>query len=527
MKVEYSAKFQEIWEFVKQMKTSYENENHTLKKENSYLRSRLEKFKLENDDLRDSFIALKDEKYQEIKNLKMIIEDIFATSANPHTNPNIYQSHKQFNHLNNEQRPNTQRQFRLENEASSSVDKNRNPNNRTQDNIHVNNTTPPKDLSRFLKPSIPKEPILEQNNNKFKTIKEIFGSKVKDISSNLLDFEKCKPKKILPLLCHKDYIEDICCLGTINKNLVFATCSNDKMIKIWSLLPNNTCTLMKCIEEHTSAVNRLLHIQFKKILISASSNGIVMIWKIENWSLVKSLQAHGESILGLTTIEGTNYFATSSVDKTINIWDLDSFHLKLNYELKEVITEIFYVNVQGLDLNQRIEEKQNEKTVKDFFERKESYLLAGDAKGNLYVNEFENKAPFIKMKQKSVIKAHDDAIFRILFISCNKTIVTTSFEDDKIKIWNAFNMEIVQVFNIYDKGIISVTYDPVNEVLISSGQRENHRLIKIIKIEKYAVIRAFKEEYSSKNVLWISDRSILFSSGGTIGWQGKMNIIFF
>ena len=131
------------------------------------------------------------------------------------------------------------------------------------------------------------------------------------------------------------------------------------------------------------------------------------------------------------------------------------------------------------------------------------------------------------MKQKSVIKAHDDAIFRILFISCNKTIVTTSFEDDKIKIWNAFNMEIVQVFNIYDKGIMSVTYDPVNEVLISSGQRENHRLIKIIKIEKYAVIRAFKEEYSSKNVLWISDRSILFSSGGTIGWQGKMNIIFF
>jgi len=523
MKTEYCSKFQELWEFVKQMKTSYENENHTLKKENSYLKSRLEKFKLENDDLRDSFIALKDEKYQEIKNLKMIIEDIFAGSSNNHTNPNIFQSHKQFNHLGLEQRPNTQRQVRLENDTGS-VDKNKNLNNKTQDNIHLS-ATPPKELNQLFKPTIPKESNFDINN-KFKTIKEMFGSKIKD-TSNLLDFEKCKPKKILPLLCHKDYIEDICYLGVLNKSLLFVTCSNDKMIKIWSLLPNNTCTLVKCIEEHNSSVNRLLYIPFKKMLISAGSDGIVMIWKSENWSLHKSFQAHNESILGLTIIEGTNYFATSSVDKTINIWDLDSFHLKLNYELKEVITEIYYVNVQGLDLNQKIEEKQNEKTVKDFFERKESYLLAGDAKGNLYVNEFENKSPFIKMKQKSVLKAHDDAIFRILFIGCNKTIVTTSFEDDKIKIWNAFNMEIVQVFNIYDKGIISVTYDPVNEVLISSGQRENHRLIKIIKIEKYSVIRAFKEEYSSKNVLWISDKNILFSSGGTIGWQGKMNIIFF
>jgi len=89
------------------MKSSYENENHSLRKENSYLKSRLEKFKLENDDLRDSFIAMKDEKFQEMKNLKMIIEDIFQNTTNLHI-PNIYQSHKQLNNHTNE-RPNTQR----------------------------------------------------------------------------------------------------------------------------------------------------------------------------------------------------------------------------------------------------------------------------------------------------------------------------------------------------------------------------------------------------------------------------------
>ena len=537
VKQENNAKFQELWEFVKQMKTTYEGENHSLKKENSYLKSRLEKFKLENDDLRDSFIALKDEKYQEIKNLKMIIEDIFANTSNSHNvNPNIYQSHKNFNHVNGNgnstnERPNTQRhEARVEGEDTLINDKTNKSNNianKTQDNINFRSSTPPKDLSQMLKPLLQKEPNLDMNNVKFKTIKEMFSSKVKDSSITLLDFEKCKPKKILPLLCHKDFIEDICYLGVFNKTLLFATCSNDKMIKIWSLFTNNTCNLVKSIDGHLAAVNRLLHLPNKKVLLSAGSDGIIMIWKIETWTCIKTFSAHNESILGLTIIEGTNYFATSSVDKTINIWDSDTYHLKLNYELKEVITEIYYINVQGLDLNQKIDENKYEGTVKDFFERKDTYILAGDAKGNIYVNEFENKSPFIKMKMKSVFKAHDDAIYRILFITCNKTIVTTSFEDDKIKIWNAFNMELVKVFNIYDKGIISVSYDPINEVLISSGQRDNHCLIKIIKIDKYAVIRAFKEEYSSKNVLWIAEKNILFSSGGTIGWQGKMNIIFF
>lgn len=524
-KLESNIKFQELWEFVKQMKTSYETENHALKKENSYLKSRLEKFKMENDDLRESFIILKDEKYQEIKNLKMIIEDIFSNSQSPHNlNYNIYQSHKNFNNHANNERPNTQRHFIREFEEHNGERIAQSP-NKTQDNINPRNITPPKDFNQLIKPSFQKDQ--SDMNNKFKAIKDIFGAKNKDLINSQLDFEKCKPKKILPLLCHKDFIEDICYLGIFNKNLLFATCSNDKMIKIWSLNSNNSCTLQKSLEDHSSAVNRLLHIPHKRVLISAGSDGVVMVWRVETWILVKSFPAHNESILGLTSIEGTNYFATSSVDRTINIWDLDNFNLKLNYELKEVITEIYYVNVQGIDLHQKVDEKQNQKTVKDFFAKNETYILAGDAKGNIYVNEFENKTPFIKMKQKNVFKAHDDAIYRILFVNLNKTIVTTSFEDDKIKIWNAFNMELVKVFNIYDKGIISVSFDPINEVLISSGQRDNHCLIKIIKIDKYSVIRAFKEEYSSKNVLWISDRNILFSSGGTIGWQGKMNIIFF
>lgn len=523
IKLESNAKFHEIWEFIKQMKTSYEAENHSIKKENFNLKSRLEKFKLENDDLRESFIILKEEKYQEIKNLKMIIEDIFVNGQTTSFNHNIYQSHKNLNHLS--ERPNTQRQAVRDFEEAN-YERIRSP-NKTQDPIIPRNNTPPKDFNQLVKPTLQKDQISDLNNNKFRVIKDIFTSKDKNFMNNYLDFEKCKPKKILPLLCHKDFIEDICYLGINNKNLYFATCSNDKLIKIWVLNPNNTCSLQKSLEDHTSSINRLLHVAHKKILISAGSDGNVMFWRTETWVLAKSLQAHAESILGLSAIEGTNYFATSSVDKTINIWDLETYNLKLNYELNEVITEIYYVNVQGLDLSQKIDEKRNEKTVKEFFAKNDTYILAGDAKGNIYVNEFENKNPFIRMKQKNVFKAHDDAIYRILFINVNKTIVTTSFEDDKIKIWNAFNMELVKVFSIYDKGIISVSFDPINEVLISSGQRDNHCLIKIIKIDKYSVIRAFKEEYSSKNVLWISEKNILFSSGGTIGWQGKMNIIFF
>ncbi len=533
LKSDNSIKFQELWEFTKQLKTSYENENHTLKNEISNLKSKVEKFKQENDDLRDSFIFMREEKQEEIKNLKLIIEDFFNKNARHNSNSQSSQSQKMF--LKPE-RPNTQRLYNLLEEGNSSfdVDRSSKKNNKNLNNNSMNeqrDLTPPKEIMMNNKVYLKDGMSNNMNNNnilaplnvsKTAIVKDIFGQKYKDIPMPpILDFEKCRPKKILPLLCHSDFIEDICNLGMNNKNLSFATCSTDKLIKIWGITNNSTCNLLKTIEEHVGSVNRILYIPNKKVFVSASSDGIVKFWKADNFSCLKTLQAHSESILGLAYIQNTDYIATSSVDKTIIIWEMLNYQLKLNFELNEVITEIYYVNLApSNDISIKINTVEKRKNY-------ESYILAGDAKGIIYLNEFDDKSPFLKLKKSFSFKAHEDAIYRLLLVETNKTIVSTSFEDDKIKIWNAYNMELVKTFQIFDKGIISVSFDPMNEVIIAAGQRDNHCLIKIIKLDKYAVIRAFKEEYSSKNVLWMPERNILISSGGTIGFQGKMNIIFF
>lgn len=529
LKSENSFKFQELWEFTKQLKTTFENENHGLKNEINNLKSKLDKFKLENDDLRDSFIFMREEKRDEIRNLKLIIEDFFKKNAQNNSNSPSYQSQKLF--LKPE-RPNTQRLHNLLDEGNNSFDGQRSAKKNNLNNNSMNehrDLTPPKEMLTtkvYLKDAISNNNnsnmLSSLNNTKVLALKDMFGQKFKDMPiPPILDFEKCRPKKILPLLCHTDFIEDICTLGVNNKHLSFATCSNDKLIKIWGITNNSTCNLIKTIDEHSGSVNRILYLQKKRVLVSGGSDGIVKFWKAENWVCLKTLQAHTESILGLAYIQETNYIATSSVDKTIIIWEMENYHLKMNFDLNEVITEIYYVNLPpNTDLSIKgnsIEKKKNY----------ESYILAGDAKGIIYLNEFDDKSPFLKLKKSFSFKAHEDAIYRLLLVETNNTIVSTSFEDDKIKIWNAYNMELVKTFQIFDKGIISVSFDPLNEVLITAGQRDNHCLIKIIKLDKYAVIRAFKEEYSSKNVMWMPEKNILISSGGTIGFQGKMNIIFF
>ena len=125
------------------------------------------------------------------------------------------------------------------------------------------------------------------------------------------------------------------------------------------------------------------------------------------------------------------------------------------------------------------------------------------------------------------MKAHDDAIFRLVFITSMRLVVSTSFGDEKIKVWNPIMMECIREITIYEKGSVSVFYDPCSEVLFTQGTSDNSCLIKIIRLENFKVIRVFKDEYSLKNAMWIPEKNVLLSFGGTIGWQGKMNLLFF
>jgi hypothetical protein len=129
--------------------------------------------------------------------------------------------------------------------------------------------------------------------------------------------------------------------------------------------------------------------------------------------------------------------------------------------------------------------------------------------------------------KKRTRKAHEDAVFKLVFINSTRMLISTSFGDEKIIVWNPVLMEIVKQIVIFRKGSISAFYDIIYDKLFTQGNMEENCMIKILHVDNFEVARVFKEQYSFKNILWIAEENIMISCGGTIGMQGKMNLIFF
>ena len=129
--------------------------------------------------------------------------------------------------------------------------------------------------------------------------------------------------------------------------------------------------------------------------------------------------------------------------------------------------------------------------------------------------------------KKRTRKAHEDAVFKLVFINSTRMLISTSFGDEKIIVWNPVLMEIVKQIILFRKGSISVFYDIIYDKLFAQGNMEDNCMIKILHVDNFEVARVFKEQYSFKNILWIAEKNVMISCGGTIGMQGKMNLIFF
>jgi len=85
-------------------------------------------------------------------------------------------------------------------------------------------------------------------------------------------------------------------------NQSFASSSTDKTIKIWNQEKNSFS--FKCIHiltDHKSPVFAMA-VSPEKYLISGSLDGLIIIWNLNNFGLVKTLREHNNEVTGLTVL---------------------------------------------------------------------------------------------------------------------------------------------------------------------------------------------------------------------------------
>ena len=91
-------------------------------------------------------------------------------------------------------------------------------------------------------------------------------------------------------------------------NQSIASASEDKTIKIWQIAENSSS--FKCIQnltEHSTPVYRLVVLK-GKFLISGSADGLIIIWNLINFNLIKTLKEQNNQVTGLTVLDKSNEY---------------------------------------------------------------------------------------------------------------------------------------------------------------------------------------------------------------------------
>ncbi|CAG8465066.1 6401_t:CDS:10 [Gigaspora rosea] len=96
------------------------------------------------------------------------------------------------------------------------------------------------------------------------------------------------------------------------------TSSGDKTIKIWS---TTDFSCLKTFEGHTNTVLKALFLTSGTQLMSCGSDGLLKLWTIKSNECIATLDNHTEKIWALTARKDENVVASGGADSLINLWE--------------------------------------------------------------------------------------------------------------------------------------------------------------------------------------------------------------
>lgn len=104
-----------------------------------------------------------------------------------------------------------------------------------------------------------------------------------------------------------------------------AAAYSDHTVKIFDI---NSFELKRVLLGHNNSVFTLKYINKGKTLVSGSRDAHLITWDVqENYKLQKNIAAHNFAINDIIEIEDKNLLVTCSMDKSIKIWESDSLKL--------------------------------------------------------------------------------------------------------------------------------------------------------------------------------------------------------
>lgn len=173
-----------------------------------------------------------------------------------------------------------------------------------------------------------------QHKGPIKSIKPIgknFLSASLDSTAVLWDIDTCKA---IFTFSHDKAIEEI---AKFDDKTLF-TASDDGTVKIWSL---ENGTLEGTLTGHNGPVITMLFMNDNTQLATGSQDGTVKIWDLKTNSIISTLVGHTKQVNTICPIND-KYLASGGMDGLVIVWDMYAQQIKLNFDYKK---PVFYLKV--------------------------------------------------------------------------------------------------------------------------------------------------------------------------------------
>ncbi len=189
-----------------------------------------------------------------------------------------------------------------------------------------------------------------------------------------------------------------------------ASSAYDQTIQIWSISTGVTIRTFTSVQNQYKNVLSLALLTNGFYLASGLASGVILIYNINNGSLVFSFQGHTNKVNDLVFLNNNDLLASSSDDKTVRIWNLTKSN-NVQYDIVFNLTG-HSSNVQGLKLvsSDLLASGSSDKTV----------ILWNITTGTLY----------------KTLTGHTSGIMFTIDTSDLKTLFSASY-DSRLKQWEA------------------------------------------------------------------------------------------
>ena len=231
-----------------------------------------------------------------------------------------------------------------------------------------------------------------------------------------------------------------------------------------------------CTFEHDDMVMSVAFSPNGKYIVSASSDGTVKLWDVEDEELVRTFEGHDDMVMSVAFSRDGKYIVSASDDDTVKLWEIKG---------RQVRTF-------------------NDRVYSVAFSPDGKYIVSGSGENTVKLWETGSG------RLIHTFEGHDDYVSSVAFSPDGKYIVSGS-DDNTINLWNVENEVLVRTFEGHKDIVNSVAFSPDGKYFVSGSGDETIKLWG----KKERLIRTFKgHNVLVRSVAFSPDGKYIVSGGG-------------